>query len=89
MNFSTYRNSLIGYIVLINFYKLAEFPSEILFLNGNEQIKLKIEFIRNSNYIDKNKNKNLKLIIKMIIIKMKLKKKFSSIYESYHNKMNV
>lgn len=38
------RNSLIGYIVLINFYKLAEFPSEILFLNGNEQIKQKIEY---------------------------------------------
>lgn len=66
MNLSTYRNSLIGYIVLINFYKLVEFPSEILFLNGNEQIKLKIEFIRNSNYIDKNKNKNLKLIINEI-----------------------
>lgn len=67
MNLSTYRNSLIGYIVLINFYKLAEFPrNEILFLNGNEQIKLKIEFIRNSNYIDKNKNKNLKLIINEI-----------------------
>lgn len=40
----TQRNSLIGYIVLINFYKLAEFPSEILFLNGNEQIKQKIEY---------------------------------------------
>lgn len=38
------QNSLIGYIVLINFYKLAEFPSEILFLNGNEQIKQKIEY---------------------------------------------